>query len=60
MMRLVPADAPLVAEVEIDTRDVARVRLGDPVTIKFEALPWQQYGLARRRAEDADARHDRG
>jgi hemolysin D len=46
MIRLVPADAPLVAEVEIDTRDVARVRLGDPVTIKFEALPWQQYGLA--------------
>ncbi len=21
------------------------MRLGDPVTIKFEALPWQQYGL---------------
>ncbi len=46
MIRLVPTDAPLVAEVEIDTRDVARVHLGDPVTIKFEALPWQQYGLA--------------
>ncbi len=46
MIRLVPTDAPLVAEVEIDTRDVARVRLGDPVTIKLEALPWQQYGLA--------------
>jgi HlyD family secretion protein len=46
MIRLVPTDAPLVAEVEIDTRDVARVRLDDPVTIKFEALPWQQYGLA--------------
>ncbi len=46
MIRMVPTDAPLVAEVEIDTRDVARVRLGDPVTIKFEALPWQQYGLA--------------
>ena len=46
MIRLVPAGAPLVAEVEIDTRDVARVRLGDPVTIKLEALPWQQYGLA--------------
>jgi len=46
MIRLVPAGAPLVAEVEIDTRDVARVRLGDRVTVKFEALPWQQYGLA--------------
>jgi len=47
MIRLVPAGAPLVAEVEIDTRDVARVSLGDPVSLKFEALPWQQYGLAR-------------
>ncbi len=46
LMRLVPAEGPLVAEVEIDTRDVARVHLGDPVTVKFEALPWQQYGLA--------------
>ncbi len=47
LMRLVPADVPLVAEVEIDTRDVARIHVGDPVTVKFEALPWQQYGLAR-------------
>lgn len=46
LMRLVPADVPLVAEIEIDTRDVARVHVGDPVTVKFEALPWQQYGLA--------------
>jgi len=46
LMRLVPTTAPLVAEVEIDTRDVARLHVGDPVTIKFEALPWQQYGLA--------------
>ncbi len=47
LIRLVPADVPLVAEVEIDARDVARVRVGDPATIKFQALPWQQYGLAR-------------
>ena len=46
LMRLVPADRPLLAEVQIDTRDVARLHLGDPVTLKFEALPWQQYGLA--------------
>jgi HlyD family secretion protein len=47
LFRLVPADVPLLAEVDIDTRDVARVRIGDPATVKFEALPWQQYGLAR-------------
>ena len=46
LMRLVPAGAPLVAEVQIDTRDVSRLRPGDVVTLKFEALPWQQFGLA--------------
>ncbi len=46
LMRLVPADAPLIAEVQVDTRDVARLHVGDAVTLKFEALPWQQFGLA--------------
>ena len=46
LMRLVPTSAPLVAEVQIDTRDVARLHLGDRATIKLEALPWQQFGLA--------------
>jgi HlyD family secretion protein len=46
LMRLVPTAAPLIAEVQVDTRDVARLHVGDRVTLKFEALPWQQYGLA--------------
>lgn len=46
MFRLVPADAALEAEIRVDTRDVARLKVGDPVTVKFEALPWQQFGLA--------------
>jgi HlyD family secretion protein len=46
LMRLVPASAPLLAEVQVDTRDVARLHLGDRATIKLEALPWQQFGLA--------------
>ena len=46
LLRLVPADAPIVADIRIDTRDVARLHLGDPVIVKFEALPWQQFGLA--------------
>jgi membrane fusion protein, hemolysin D len=45
LIRLVPADAPLVADIQIDTRDVARLKIGDPVTVKFEALPWEQFGL---------------
>jgi len=30
LMRLVPADVPLVADLQIDTRDVARLRLRVP------------------------------
>ena len=32
--------------MQVDTRDVARLHLGDRATIKLEALPWQQFGLA--------------
>jgi hemolysin D len=46
LVRLVPDGAPLVAELQVDTRDVARLKVGDAVTVKFEALPWQQFGLA--------------
>jgi hemolysin D len=46
LMRLVPVSAPLLAEVQIDTRDVVRLHLGDRATIKLEALPWQQFGVA--------------
>lgn len=46
LMRLVPTAAPLIFEVGVDTRDVARLHIGDRATIKLEALPWQQFGLA--------------
>jgi len=46
LMRLVPTADPLVVEVQVDTRDVARLHIGDRATIKLEALPWQQFGLA--------------
>ena len=46
LMRLVPTAAPLLVEVQVDTRDVARLHLGDRATVKLEALPWQQFGLA--------------
>jgi HlyD family secretion protein len=45
LLRLVPGDAPIIAEIQVDTRDVARLQVGDPVVVKFEALPWQQFGL---------------
>jgi membrane fusion protein, hemolysin D len=46
LMRLVPISAALLVEVQVDTRDVARLHLGDRAAIKLEALPWQQFGLA--------------
>jgi hemolysin D len=46
LMRLVPTSAPLLVEAQVETRDVARLHLGDRATIKLEALPWQQFGLA--------------
>jgi len=46
LMRLVPTHDPLLFEVQVDTRDVARLHIGDRATIKLEALPWQQFGLA--------------
>ena len=51
LMRLVPTKAPLLFEVQVDTRDVARLHIGDAATIKLEALPWQQFGLAHGRLE---------
>jgi HlyD family secretion protein len=46
LMRLVPTAAPLLVEVRVDTRDVARLHFGDRATVKLEALPRQQFGLA--------------
>jgi hemolysin D len=46
LMRLVPTHASLLFEVQVETRDVARRHVGDRATIKLEALPWQQFGLA--------------
>ena len=47
LVRLVPKAAPLVAMLRVEPRDVARLQPGDRVTLKFEALPWQQFGLVR-------------
>ncbi|WP_046864216.1 HlyD family type I secretion periplasmic adaptor subunit [Microvirga massiliensis] len=44
---LVPADAPLEAEVAIDARDVGHVTPKQPVRIKLEAFPFQKHGAAR-------------
>ncbi|HEX4172422.1 MAG TPA: HlyD family type I secretion periplasmic adaptor subunit [Acetobacteraceae bacterium] len=43
---LVPADAPLEIEANINGRDDGFVHVGDPVAIKFDTFPFVQYGLA--------------
>jgi hemolysin D len=44
LVTLVPRDNKIEAEVDVDSADVARLRVGDPVRVKFDALPFQRHG----------------
>ena len=44
IVTLVRFGLPLVLEIDIDPKDVSDVNLGDPVSIKLDSLPFQQYG----------------
>jgi HlyD family secretion protein len=44
LITLVPDDAELNLEADILSRDVGFVAVGDPVRVKLEAYPFQQYG----------------
>ena len=46
LFSLVPRDAPLQAEVNVDSRDIGEVAVGQPVRLKLEAFPFQKYGTA--------------
>ena len=41
---LVRINQPLTLEVDISPKDVSDVRVGSPVSVKLDALPFQQYG----------------
>jgi HlyD family secretion protein len=60
LITLVPLDAGLEAEVQIDAKDISYVRAGDPARIKFDAFPFQKHGVVDARlktvSEDAFAR----
>lgn len=60
LFTLIPLDAPIEAEVAVDVKDIGRVGIGQPVRLKFDALPFQRYGTAsgtiRTLSEDAFAR----
>jgi hemolysin D len=44
LVTLVPRSAVLEAEVEVDGIDISRLRTGDPVRLKLDALPFQRHG----------------
>lgn len=44
LITLVPLNVPLEVEAEVKAADIGRIRTGDPVRLKLEALPYQQYG----------------
>jgi len=46
MFVLVPQNAPLEAEVNVESKDIGHLAVGQPVRIKFDPYPFQKYGTA--------------
>ena len=44
VIKLVPRDVPLVLEVDVDQKDIKDLKVGVPVSVKLDALPFQQFG----------------
>ena len=44
LVTLVPVGNKVEAEVDVDSSDVARLRVGDNVRVKLDALPFQRHG----------------
>ena len=44
LITLVLVDQPLAFEVDVDPKDISDVKLDIPVSVKLDALPFQQYG----------------
>lgn len=45
MVSLIPANAPLAIEANVETKDIGWIKLNDPVEIHLETLPFQRYGF---------------
>lgn len=69
LFSLVPKDAALQAQVDVDTKDIGKIAVGQRVRLKFDTYPFQKYGTASGRvrvispdshaAELADEKPDR-
>jgi hemolysin D len=44
LFTLVPINVPVEIEAQVATRDIGQLAVGDDVTVKLEAFPYQQYG----------------
>jgi HlyD family secretion protein len=51
LISLIPADAPLLVEVMVPSRDVGRLSPGDAVALKVDAFPWRRFGAGEGRIE---------
>ncbi|QAU35563.1 HlyD family type I secretion periplasmic adaptor subunit [Janthinobacterium sp. 17J80-10] len=52
---LVPLDAPLQAEVEVDSADVGDLRVGDTAKIKLDTYPFQKHGMLEGKLQTVSA-----
>jgi HlyD family secretion protein len=44
LFTLLPLNVPLEAQLEVNPRDIGRIRRADPVRLKLDALPFQRHG----------------
>ena len=47
LFNLVPLNAPLEVDAQIDSQDIGFVKVGDPVTIKFDAYKFLEHGTGK-------------
>jgi HlyD family type I secretion membrane fusion protein len=47
LFSLVPIDAPLEVDAQIDSQDIGFIKVGDPVTIKFDAYKFLEHGTGK-------------
>jgi HlyD family secretion protein len=49
LFSIVPANQPLVADIEISSADIGYIKAGDQVVVKVQAFPYQRHGWLKGR-----------
>jgi hemolysin D len=47
LFTLVPLDAPVEADIQVDAKDIGFISVGDPVTLKLDAYSFLRHGTAK-------------